>query len=139
MSTKITYDGDEIANFDSGGKVLKCAGKTMNTDVIVESSGAKPEQSKTLTLGAAAPSTVTPDSGKVLSSVPVVLDTSVIKAENIKKDVQMLGVTGTHEGGGGTLIEKTITQNGTYSASADSADGYSKVTVAIPTYDGTVI
>lgn len=62
---------------------------------------AKPEQSKTLTLGATAPSAVTPDSGKVLSSVPVVLDTSVIKAENIAKDVTMLGVTGTHEGGGG--------------------------------------
>ena len=61
----------------------------------------KEEQSKTLTLGASAPATVTPDSGKVLSSVPVVLDTSIIKAENIKKDVTMLGVTGTHEGGGG--------------------------------------
>lgn len=62
---------------------------------------AKEEQSKTLTLGAAAPTTVTPDSGKVLSSVPVVLDTSVIKAENIAKNVTMLGITGTHEGGGG--------------------------------------
>lgn len=66
---------------------------------------AKPEQSKTLTLGAAAPSTVTPDSGKVLSSVPVSLDTSVIKAENIKKDVQMLGITGTHEDGEGLPID----------------------------------
>lgn len=38
-----------------------------------------------------------------------------------------------------TLIEKTVTTNGTYNASADSADGYSKVIVAIPTYDGTVV
>lgn len=59
----------------------------------------EPQQSKTLTLGAATPQTVEPDSGKVLSSVSVELDTSVIKAENIKKDVQMLGITGTHEGG----------------------------------------
>ena len=34
-------------------------------------------------------------------------------------------------GGGSTLIEKTITVNGTYNASDDSADGYSKVTVNV--------
>ena len=58
-----------------------------------------PTQSKTLTLGAAAPSTVTPDSGKVLSSVPVTIDTNVIKAANIAKGVTILGITGTHEEG----------------------------------------
>lgn len=41
---------------------------------------------------------------------------------------------GVGEGGGGsaTLIKKTITSNGTYTASSDSADGYSKVTVNVP-------
>lgn len=39
MSTKITYNNTEIANFDSGAKVLKCNGKTMASDVIVESEG----------------------------------------------------------------------------------------------------
>ena len=34
--------------------------------------------------------------------------------------------------GGGTILPKTITANGTYNASADSADGYSPVTVNIP-------
>lgn len=34
--------------------------------------------------------------------------------------------------GGSTLIEKSITANGTYNASDDSADGYSKVTVQVP-------
>lgn len=34
--------------------------------------------------------------------------------------------------GGGTIIPKTITANGTYNASADSADGYSPVTVNVP-------
>lgn len=79
------------------GKVPVVNGKGIEVEVIE-----KEEQSKTLTLGASAPTTVTPDSGKVLSSVPVELDTSVIKAENIVKDVTMLGITGTHEGGGET-------------------------------------
>lgn len=34
--------------------------------------------------------------------------------------------------GGGTIIPKTITENGTYNASADSADGYNPVTVNVP-------
>jgi hypothetical protein len=34
--------------------------------------------------------------------------------------------------GGGTILPKTITANGTYTASADSADGYSPVTVNVP-------
>ena len=51
---------------------------------------------------------------------------------------------------GPTLITKSITQNGTYAASSDSADGYSSVTVAVQgsgsvadvvfhDYDGTVL
>ena len=35
-------------------------------------------------------------------------------------------------GGGSTLITKSITENGTYDASDDSADGYSEVTVNVP-------
>lgn len=34
--------------------------------------------------------------------------------------------------GGGTLIPKTITQNGIYNASSDNADGYDVVTVGVP-------
>lgn len=36
------------------------------------------------------------------------------------------------------LTPKTVTANGTYQASADNADGYSRVTVALPVYDGSV-
>ena len=36
-------------------------------------------------------------------------------------------------GGSATLITKTITENGTYLAADDSADGYSSVTVNVPT------
>ena len=34
-------------------------------------------------------------------------------------------------GGGGTIVSKTITANGTYNASDDSADGYSPVIVNV--------
>ena len=34
--------------------------------------------------------------------------------------------------GGGTLISKTITENGVYNASSDNADGYDVVTVNVP-------
>lgn len=33
---------------------------------------------------------------------------------------------------GGTLIPKTITENGVYNASSDNADGYDVVTVDVP-------
>jgi len=35
-------------------------------------------------------------------------------------------------GGGSTLITKSITENGTYNASSDNADGYSSVSVSVP-------
>ena len=35
-------------------------------------------------------------------------------------------------GGGSTIVSKTITANGTYYASSDSADGYNPVTVNVP-------
>lgn len=59
---------------------------------------------------------------------------------------------GTASGGGATLITKSITQNGTYNASSDNADGYSSVTVNVSgggevapndvnfyDYDGTIL
>lgn len=39
---------------------------------------------------------------------------------------------------GGTLITKTVVDNGVYSAQDDEADGYSVVTVAIPTAQGVL-
>ena len=48
------------------------------------------------------------------------------------------------EGGGGgggeaVLINKSVTANGTYNASSDSADGYKKVTVNVPTREITLL
>lgn len=41
-------------------------------------------------------------------------------------------ITGTASSSAPTLVTKNITANGTYSASSDSADGYSSVTVNVP-------
>ena len=43
-----------------------------------------------------------------------------------------------NDGGSATLVTKSITANGTYSASDDSADGYSEVTVNVPSSGGEV-
>ena len=45
---------------------------------------------------------------------------------------QYASVSVSVSGGGGTLITKSITENGTYNASSDNADGYSSVTVTVP-------
>ena len=47
-------------------------------------------------------------------------------------DTEMRGRIEAIPTGGGTLISKTITQNGVYNASSDSADGYDVVTVDVP-------
>ena len=78
-----------------------------------------------------------------------------LTAGNIKKDVNILGVTGTYEGSGGAALitetenaqggitqeisvvevlhvgSKTITQNGTYDPADDNYDAYSSVTVNV--------
>lgn len=65
---------------------------------------------------------------------------SETKTENGTYDVTNLAsVVVNVQGGGGTLIEKSITQNGTYNASDDDADGYSKVTVAVSGGGGATV
>lgn len=56
-------------------------------------------------------------------------DVTSIKA----KDPEGNTLTFTRGGGGSTLGTKSITANGTYNASDDSLDGYSSVTVNVPT------
>lgn len=94
---------------------------------------------KTLQLTTQSAQTITPTttnqtiaSGKYLIGTQTISGDANLVAENIKKDVTIFGVTGTHEGGSSTtLITKTIAQNGTYNASSDNADGYSQVTVSV--------
>lgn len=55
--------------------------------------------------------------------------------QSITEDVCSLAIS---DDGSFIIIPKTVTSNGTYQASEDNANGYSQVTVAIPTYDGSV-
>lgn len=56
-------------------------------------------QDKTMTLGSSAPTAITPDDGyNGLSTVSLALDESVIKPENIKSGVTVLGVQGSMGG-----------------------------------------
>ena len=60
------------------------------------------------------------------------------------KTAYVLGekVTGSHvcpSAPSATLVEKSITQNGVYSASDENADGFSEVTVNVPSGSGSVL
>ena len=65
-----------------------------------------------------------------------------LTAENIKKDVTILGITGTHEGASAPNIQPlSVTENGTFTP-PDGVDGYGPVTVEVPagityTWDAT--
>lgn len=55
-----------------------------------------------------------------------------LTAENIKKDVTILGVTGTHEGASAPNIQPlSVTANGTFTPPG-GVDGYGPVTVNVP-------
>lgn len=60
--------------------------------------------------------------------------TAGILAENFAQEILSIPT-----GGSATLIDKTITENGTYLASEDNADGYSKVTVDVQGGGGRLI
>lgn len=65
-----------------------------------------------------------------VSAVTSAIDQNITQS-NIKSGVTILGITGNYTGTTPTLITKNITQNGTYNASSDNADGYSSVTVNV--------
>lgn len=74
------------------------------------------------------------DEGKVVSDGALVTQTSDTVTANDTYDTTLINsLTVNVSGGGGTtLIEKSVSANGTYKASDDSADGYSKVVVSVP-------
>lgn len=105
--SKVTVNGDSnltAGNIKSGAKIFGVTGTYNN---------AKPEQTKTVDLSMASGNqVVSPDNGKVLSSVTITKPSTLV-AENIKKDVNIGGVVGTLESGGsGEMVSFTATSAG---------------------------
>lgn len=152
------YDGLSQVSVAAAPLETKAVTPSASEQTITPSSGkigmsqvtvaATPLESKSVTPGASQ-QTVTPSSGKVgLSSVIVAGDADLI-ASNIKKDVEVFGVTGTYEGSSevvnGSLIEITCSSNidevtatvngNTYTANLDTSTH--KAYVVIPYTDTT--
>lgn len=66
--------------------------------------------------------------GQTLATVSNQTKTLLTEGKYLEDDLTLVDVSG----GGSTLITKSISANGTYNASSDSADGYSQVNVAVP-------
>ncbi len=110
-SVTITTNSSRTITPDAGKDGLSSVAVTVNVPAVTPSM-----QTKNVTPSAAA-QTITPDAGyDGLSSVIVAGDADLIAA-NIKKNVQIFGITGTYEGSGGgsgangSLIEITCSSN----------------------------
>ena len=69
---------------------------------------------------------------EVLNAIAVLFEGDGDAALNAEAIANIAAVASSIYPSPATLIEKEITENGTYNASSDEADGYSKVTVSVP-------
>lgn len=125
----IKYKGANIATMDaSGTKTLETSGKYCEGDVqVVYADPEKPTQSKTVTPTASG-FTVSPDGGKVLSSVVINGDDDLI-ASNIRSGINIFGVDGTLVEGITPTGNKTIAATTTTQTDIDVTE-YATVSVA---------
>lgn len=66
-------------------------------------------------------------------------DVTITKTDEIGETVKTINSNFDNPGGGAELGTKTITENGTYNASADELDGYSSVIVNVPAAGGITV
>ena len=98
MSVTVKYKGNSIAELtENGTKTLKTSGKYCEADIVVENTkdgGITPSGNINIT-----DTNVTDVTNYATAQV---IDADLV-AENIKKDVNILGIVGSFEGGGGSL------------------------------------
>ena len=109
MSVTVKYKGSAIAELtENGTKILKTSGKYCEADIVVENTkdgGITPSGNINIT-----DTNVTDVTNYATAQV---VDADLV-AENIKKDVNILGIVGSYEGGGGGI--SPVIQIPTYSA-----------------------
>jgi uncharacterized ParB-like nuclease family protein len=141
LNTDIQNARTAITN--KGGTVTSGGGSSqLATDIATIPTGSSPVISSLNVTPTTSQQTITASGGVdgyspiTVNAVTSSIDNN-ITAGNIKSGVSILGVTGNYTGA--TLTTKNITQNGTYNASSDNADGYSSVTVNVSGGGGTGI
>lgn len=129
MSTTITYNGSTIGQVSNGTKTLLTSGKWLTGNIVLtdSSSGSGGSTLITKTISANGTYNASNDNADGYSSIIV----NVPNSFSINDVSNTTGTTAVITGETTTLTTKTITQNGTYSASNDNATGYSQVVVNV--------
>lgn len=130
MATSITYKGAQIASLTTGTKTLKTAGKYMEDDVTVSATGSGGEAISIVDEFDSHGGIIRHINGVLLGNDTV--SSSVLLSGYTAHDSEGNAITGSYVAPTPAVLgTKTITANGIYSASSDSLDGYSKVTVSV--------
>ena len=118
MSVTVKYKGSAIAELtENGTKTLKTSGKYCEADIVVENvqdGGITPTGNINIT-----DTNVTDVTNYATAQV---VDADLV-AENIKKDVNILGIVGSFEGGGGSLPSSINKLDGGSFTPASDTDG----------------
>lgn len=135
MSTTVKYKGNTLATVSNDTKTLKTAGKYMEGDVELTDVSSTIVVSETLDANGGIIKTIT-TTDEVNLQTKTITPTSTIQTVNPDTGYDgfsQVVVNAASGEGSAILITKDIVANGTYNASNDNADGYSSVTVNVPT------
>lgn len=134
MSTTVTYKGVTITTAENQTRTLATSGKWLEADIVI----ADVTQSSSGTPAISVVDTTDSHGGTVREITALDISDTTAVASDVASGKYFYTANGTKTlgtGGGSsspTLVTKEITANGTYTASNDSADGYSSVTVNVP-------
>ena len=135
MSTTVTYKGVTITTAENQTRTLATSGKWLEADIVI----ADVTQSSSGTPAISIVDATDSHGGTIREITALDISDTTAIASDVASGKYFYTANGTKTlgtGSGGssspTLVTKEITANGTYTASNDSADGYSSVTVNVP-------